>query len=248
MRESVKLYNGDCLEIMQEIPTGSVDMVLCDLPYGITRCKWDSVIPFAPLWEQYRRVAKESAAIVLFAAQPFTTALISSNGRDFRYCWYWKKNNKTGALFAKVQPMRCIEDVVVFYRKPPTYNAQGLTRLKKPIIKGNTKGNVYGSRKGNLQLCTGYPHHLLEFPNESADYKKRLHPTQKPVKLLEYLIRTYTNEGETVLDNCMGSGSTGAACVKTGRHFVGIEKDTQYFSVAKERIEAEIMANGKDIA
>lgn len=248
MNEAVKLYKGDCLEIMQEIPDGSIDMVLCDLPYGITRCKWDAMIPFAPLWEQYRRITKENAAIVLFAAQPFTTALISSNKRDFRYCWYWKKNNKTGAPFAKVQPMRCIEDIAVFYRKPPIYNAQGVKKLDKPIIKGDAKGDVYGQRKGYLQICTGYPHHLLEFQNVSQDKEKRLHPTQKPVKLLEYMVRTYTNEGETVLDNCMGSGSTGAACVKTGRRFVGIEKDSQYFSVAKERIEAEIMANGKDIA
>lgn len=239
MENTIKLYQGDCLELMQDIPTGSVDMVLCDLPYGITACKWDSVIPFAPLWEQYKRVTKPSGAMVLFAAQPFTTALINSNRQNFRYCWYWKKNNKTGGPFARVQPMRCIEDIVVFYRKAPTYNPQGLVKLKKPIIIKPVKNNLYQyGGKSTVQEYTGYPHHLLEFKNE-AMCGNRLHPTQKPVKLLEYLVRTYTNEGELVLDNCMGSGSTGVACLKTGRRFIGIEKDEKYYKTASERIAKE---------
>ena len=237
---STEIHEGDCLEIMQEIPTGSVDMVLCDLPYGAVRCKWDNVIPFEPLWEQYRRVTKERAAVVLFAAQPFTTSLISSNRRNFRYCWYWKKNNKTGAPFAHVQPMRCVEDIAVFYKKSPTYNAQGLVALKDPIINKPRAEGVYGAHKNvSVTKYTGWPHHLLEFANEVQNNRNRLHPTQKPVKLLEYLIKTYTNPGEVVLDNCMGSGSTGVACLNTGRRFIGIEKDPHYFEIAKKRIKAE---------
>lgn len=242
MTDQLKIHKGDCLEIMQEIPTGSVDMVLCDLPYGTTDCKWDIVIPFEPLWEQYHRVTKERAAVVLFAAQPFTTALISSNRRQFRYCWYWKKNNKTGGNFSHVQPMRCVEDIAVFYKKAPTYNAQGLVAMKEPVMKKpvKTPDGVYKARKnGNVKKYTGWPHHLLEFGNEAASNRNRLHPTQKPVKLLEYLVKTYTNPGEVVLDNCMGSGSTGVACLNTGRRFIGIEKDPHYFETAKQRIEAE---------
>lgn len=240
MMYSPEIYKGDCLEIMQEIPTGSVDMVLCDLPYGTTVCKWDSVIPFEPLWEQYQRVTKERGAVVLFAAQPFTTALINSNRRQFRYCWYWKKNNKTGAPFAHVQPMRCVEDIAVFYKKSPTYNAQGLVALKEPVINKPRAGSVYHPHKNaSVKKYTGWPHHLLEFANEAQSNRNRLHPTQKPVKLLEYLIKTYTNPGEVVLDNCMGSGSTGVACLNTGRRFIGIEKDPHYFETAKQRIEAE---------
>ena len=236
----MELLQGDCLEIMQKIPDGTVDMVLCDLPYGITACKWDSILPFAPLWEQYRRVTKQNGAMVLFGAQPFTTALINSNRRDFRYCWYWRKNNKTGGNFAKVQLMRCIEDIAVFYRAAPTYNPQGLVELKKPIYKRPTANSITGeSKNGSLQRYKGYPHHLLDFPNEAVNHRKRLHPTQKPVKLLEYLVNTYTHKGDTVLDNCMGSGSTGVACVRTGRRFIGIEKDPHYFQIAKERIEKE---------
>ena len=240
MENQTTLYQGDCLEILQEIPPGSVDMVLCDLPYGITACKWDSVIPFPPLWEQYWRITKEHSPVVLFAAQPFTTALIASGRPHFRYCWYWKKNNKTGGTFAKVQPMRCIEDIAVFYKKAPTYNPQGLRKLSAPKINKQVKDSIYGgdNRKPSLQEYTGYPHHLLEFNNDAMG-RNRLHPTQKPVPLLEYLVKTYTNEGDTVLDNCMGSGSTGVACIRTGRKFIGIEKDPQYFQVAQDRLDTE---------
>lgn len=238
--EDIKLYLGDCLEIMQEIPSGSVDMVLADLPYGITDCKWDSVIPFAPLWDQYWRITKDRGPVVLFAAQPFTTALINSGRRYFRYCWYWKKNNKTGATFARVQPMRCIEDIAVFYRQAPTYNAQGLVELEKPKEHKPGRSRLYQYRgSGSVQKYTNWPHHLLEFANEAVDSRKRLHPTQKPVKLLEYLVKTYTNAGELVLDNCMGSGSTGVACIRTGRRFIGIERDAGYYDLACKRLERE---------
>ena len=173
---------------------------------------------------------------MLFASQPFTTKLVFSNFNNFRYCWYWKKNNVTGALFAKVQPMRCVEDICVFYRHKPTYNPQGLVRLDKCIVNMPDDSEVYGRKKNaSIQTHIGYPKNLLEFKNIPAN--ARLHPTQKPVELLEYLIKTYTNEGETVLDNCMGSGSTGVACMNTNRRFIGFELDKQYFEVAKERLK-----------
>jgi site-specific DNA-methyltransferase (adenine-specific) len=239
----VKLLHGDCLELMKEIPDKSIDMILCDLPYGTTACKWDSVIPFEPLWEQYSRIIKDNGAIVLFSAQPFTTALISSNLKQYRYNWYWKKNNKTGFTFAKYQPMRCIEDICVFYKKAPLYNPQGLIALENPKVRQknptlkDTTHRLNKKQKPFVSRFTNYPAHLLEFANEAASNRNRFHPTQKPVDLLEYLIKTYTNEGETVLDNCMGSGSTGVACVNTGRQFIGIEKDKNYFNIAEGRIK-----------
>lgn len=237
------LLQGDCLNLIQDIPEKSVDMILCDLPYGTTACKWDSVIPFKPLWEQYERLIKDNGAIVLFSSQPFTTRLIHSNMKDFRYCWYWKKKNVTGGQFAKVQPMRCIEDICVFYKQKPTYNPQGLIKLEKPLQwKVNEISNLYkwrGSAKGASEY-TNYPKHFVEFAKD----KKNFHPTQKPVALLEYLIKTYTNKGETVLDNCMGSGSTGVACVNTGRKFIGIELEEKYYNTAKERIEKALTEKG----
>lgn len=223
-------------------------MILCDLPYGTTDCQWDSVIPFIPLWEQYKRIIKENGAIVLFSAQPFTTALINSNLKQYRYNWYWKKNNKTGFAFAKFQPMRCIEDICVFYKVAPVYNPQGLKRLDKPKTRQKnetSKDSVYKQEtllKRHTQHYTNYPSHLLEFANEAINNKNRLHPTQKPVKLLEYLIKTYTNKGDVVLDNCMGSGSTGVACVNTERRFIGIEKDKKYFEIAKQRINNAVFS------
>lgn len=231
----ITLHHGNCLEIMKDIPEKSIDLILCDLPYGATACKWDSVIAYKPLWEQYERVIKDNGAVVLFAIQPFTTKLIQSNFKYFRYCWYWKKSNVTGGQFAKVQPMRCIEDICVFYKKMPVYNPQGLIKLEKPKInKPNTKAKVYEWRaNSSKQEYTNYPKHLLEFSKD----KKRLHPTQKPVALLEYLIKTYSNEGDTVLDNCMGSGSTGEACKNTNRKFIGIELEKKYFKIAEERLK-----------
>ena len=231
------LLNGDCLELMKGISDNSVDMVLCDLPYGTTACKWDIIIPFEELWNQYNRIIKDNGAIVLFSAQPFTTRLINSNLKNFKYCWYWKKNNVTGGIFCKYQPMRCIEDICVFYKKMPTYNPQGLKKLDKNIMHIPKENEVYKKKKNpSVQTHTGYPKHLLEFTNNATN--KRYHPTQKPVELLEYLIKTYTNEGDIVLDNCMGSGSTGVACWNTKRRFIGIELNEKYFNISKNRINS----------
>ena len=220
---------------MRELPDSSIDMILCDLPYGTTDCSWDVVIPFEPLWSQYKRIIKGNGAVVLFSAQPFTTDLINSNRRNYRYSWYWKKNNKTGALNCKRQPLRCVEDISVFYCKQPVYNPQGLIRLDKPVLnKADNKTPLWrGKKNDSLQLYTNYPNHLLEFAKDPD----HMHPTQKPVSLLEYLIRTYTDEGDTVLDNCMGSGSTGVACLNAKRRFIGMEADEKYFRIAQERLE-----------
>lgn len=232
----IQLMLGDCLELMHDIPDGSVDMVLCDLPYGTTQNKWDSVIPFEPLWEQYRRITKKNAAIVLTASQPFTTALIASNMKMFKYCWIWEKSRVTGVLNAKHQPLRNYEDVVVFGNGngKTTYNPQGVQRCDKVLVdKGSSKN--YGAKRHEpyRQTQTGYPRQVIRIASEG----KTVHPTQKPANLMEYLIRTYTNEGETVLDNCMGSGTTGVACANTSRAFIGIELDPDYFEIAKQRIK-----------
>ena len=237
----MKLLHGDCLKLMKEIPDNSVDLILCDPPYGTTDCKWDSILPFDKLWEQYDRVLKSNGAAVIFSAQPFTTQLIYSNRKAFRYCWYWLKNQPTGFTYARYQPMRKVEDICVFYRKHGTYNPQGIqaikgakVRKKQPsdresIYKMSTLLNEYTPR------FTNWPKNVLQFNTERG-----LHPTQKPVPLLEYLVRTYTNEGDTVLDNCMGSGSTGVAVKRVGgRKFIGIEQNKQYFETARERIEKE---------
>ena len=211
-------------------------MILCDLPYGMTDCKWDTIIPFDELWKQYNRIVKDNGAVVLFSAQPFTTKVIGSNPKQFRYCWYWVKPYATGFCFAKYQPMRKVEDICVFYKKAVTYFPQGLKAVKNPKEKKKKKksGSVYsGLSKPHIQKWTNYPTNIL---NYAGVYKDRKHPSQKPVDLLEYLIKTYTNEGETVLDNCMGSGSTGEACINTGRRFIGIEKDDKYYKLAKERL------------
>lgn len=245
------LMHGDCLERMSEIPTGSVDMILCDLPYGTTACKWDSVIPFEPLWGQYRRIAKKNAAIVLTASQPFTTALIASNMGEFKYCWVWEKSKPTGFINAKNAPLKKHEDIAVFSRGATannnlnrmSYHPQGLVKSGKKVRSKNDESDAWGARPsrkndGYIQEFTNYPTSLLSVASEG----KTVHPTQKPVALMEYLIRTYTNEGETVLDNCMGSGTTGVACVRTGRNFIGIERDEGYFKIARERINGELDA------
>ena len=246
----IKLLQGDCLELMKDIPDGSIDMILCDLPYGTTACKWDSVIPFDALWLQYKRVVKSNGAIVLTASQPFTSALVMSNVKDFAYTWLWVKTRPTGFANAKKQPLRCVEDVLVFYGKPPTYNPQDIIRVDKvcrnsksaggETIRSNVeessgKGSLRTGGKEYVQEFTNYPRQFLELPHDSIG---RVHPTQKPIALMEYLIRTYTNKGETVLDNCMGSGTTGVACINTNRNFIGIEMDENYFSIAKNRIES----------
>jgi len=238
----MKLMHGDCLELMLELPDASVDMVLCDLPYGTTSCAWDSVIPFEPLWAQYKRIAKPNAAMVLTAAQPFTTALIASNMRDFRYCLVWDKVGTTGFQTAKVMPLRRHEDICVFYGAKPPYNPAMETR-GAPRKKGGsqTDNGCYGDLRSTESFNNSYyPTSIIQVSNASK--RGLVHPTQKPVALMEYLIRTYTNPGDTVLDNCMGSGTTGVACVNTGRDFVGIERDDKYFEIARERIQG---AKGK---
>lgn len=237
----MQLFNGDCLELMKDIPAGSVDLILCDPPYGTTDCSWDSVLPFDRLWGEYDRVLKPNGVVVLFSAQPFTTQLIHSNSKAFRYCWYWIKNQPTGFTYARYQPMRKVEDICVFYRKRGTYNPQGIQRIynAKPKRKRATKGDhIYDMNtlgKEYTPRFTNWPKNVLQF-----DCERGHHPTQKPVPLLEYLVKTYTNEGDTVLDNCMGSGSTGVAVKRVGgRHFIGIEQNKDYFDIARERIEKE---------
>ncbi len=228
-----RVTQGDCLEVMKQIPDKSIDMILCDLPYGKTICKWDSIIPFAPLWEQYERVIKDHGAIVLTANQPFTTKLISSNLKLFRYCWIWDKLHHSNPLIAKIQPLRVYEDICVFYKKKCTYNPQGV--IKVNLAKKSPKSNTFRTpkRENYIQDQTGYPTNILRFPKDTKHY----HPTQKPVTLFEYLIKTYTNVGEVVLDNCIGSGTTGVAALNTGRSFIGIEKDPEFVEIASRRIE-----------
>ena len=316
------IKQGDCLELMKEIPDKAVDMVLCDLPYGITKCQWDKVLPFCELWHNYRRIVKPNGTIALFSNQPFTTKLIGSNLQNYKYSWYWIKQNSTGFQFAKYQPMRKVEDINIFlnnstdnkgqylqtreylqaereksglqlsdfkkligtnmaghyftsgkqftlpnaeaykllqttgyFQMPykelqalyksekiryiaPTYNPQGLKEYDKPIkvVKNRKKeDSVVPDTIGNEYIVKyyNYPNNILQYGYD----KDRVHPTQKPVPLLEYLIKTYTNEGQTVLDNCMGSGSTGVAAVNTGRQFIGFELNPQYYETAKNRIE-----------
>lgn len=227
-----RLIHGECLAEMANLPPGSVELILADLPYGTTQNKWDSIIPLEPLWEQYRRIAKPNAAIVLTAAQPFTSVLGASNISDLRYAWVWEKENATGHLNAKRMPMKLTEDVLVFYREQPTYSPQGVRECNKIARKGGN-GSCYGASKNEfLQTQEGYPRNILRFPRDPG----KVHPTQKPVALMEYLIKTYTNPGETVLDNTMGSGTTGVACRNTGRRFIGIEMDKTYFDIATNRI------------
>ena len=247
MADNVTLHHGDCLEVMASIPDGSVDLILCDLPYGTTACKWDTVIPFAPLWAHYRRVAKRNAAIVLTAAMPFTAALVMSNAADFRYRWVWDKVNRpTGFLDAKKRPLRIVEDVCVFYRALPEYAPQKWQG--KPYTAWHGKpghqtkgGEVYRPLPATHTDCSDgmrYPQDLLSIKADNRGVEGRVHPTQKPVALMEYMIRTYTQPGELVLDNCMGSGTTGVACANTGRRFIGIEQDAKYFDIARARIGA----------
>ena len=242
-----KLYQGDCIEVMKDIEDGSVDLVLTDPPYGTTACKWDSVIPFEPMWEQLNRIIKPNGAICLFGSEPFSSALRMSNIKNFKYDWIWDKRIPSGMSYARFQPMRQTENISVFCNGKTVYNPQ-MVKRDKPIKKG---GNKY-SPSAPIQAC-----------KEGKDFKKTyeyknpinlivfdkirkgsLHPTQKPVALLEYLIRTYTNEGETVLDFTMGSGSTGVAALNTNRNFIGIELDEEYFKIAENRIKQAIIDKG----
>jgi len=230
-----RLMHGDCLERMDEIEDGSIDMVLADPPYGTTASRWDSIIPLEPMWEQLKRVIKPNGAIVMTASQPFTSVLVSSNLKQFAYEWIWVKSKITGVLNAKKMPVRKHEQVLVFCDKKctGTYNAQGLI-AKGTVTKQGGNSDNYGERnaKEYIQAWTNWPRDVLEIKSEG----KTVHPTQKPVALMEYFVATYTNKGETVLDFTMGSGTTGVACANLGRVFIGIEMDKHYFDVAQSRI------------
>ena len=238
----IELWQGDCLELMKNIPDGSVDLVLCDLPYGTTRNKWDSIIPLDRLWEQYKRVIKDNGAIVLFSAEPFTSLLITSNIQWFRYDLIWSKTQGSDFLNANRKPLRAHENICVFYKKQPTYNPQKTDGKPYKAKSGETTSSNFGKFNGNHHTenkdgkrC---PLSVLRFSGEHNRGKQ--HPTQKPTDLLEWLIKTYTNKGEIVLDNSMGSGSCGVACVNTNRHFIGIELDDGYFNIAQKRIKTTI--------
>lgn len=245
-------YQGDCLVEMDKIEDKSVDMILCDLPYGTTACKWDSVIPFEPLWKHYERIIKDKGAIVLFGIEPFSSYLRISNIKQYKYDWVWKKNMGSNFLFANNQPMKINELISVFYINQPTYNPQ-----KTDAVNGYyTNKNAINKKKDNALQTNNFKEltgiNNLSKTNYGANYdpnkklpesiiefkkvRKPIHPTEKPVLLMEYLIKTYTNEGEIVLDNCMGSGTTGVACRNTNRHFIGIEQDEKYFNLAVNRI------------
>jgi DNA modification methylase len=250
------VYHGDCLEIMKNIDNQSIDMILCDLPYGTTQCKWDIIIPFEKLWEQYERIIKKNGAIVLFGGEPFSSLLRTSNLKLYKYDWKWDKITGTGHLCVKYQPLQRIEDIIVFAKNTPTYNPQ-MKKLdeqttKKKIAKISKKKTC----KSNSELTNArneldindrdisnynyaYPDNLLSYSKymQECNNVKRVHPTQKPVALFEYLIKTYTNEDNLVLDNCIGSGTTAIACLNTNRNFIGIEKELKYVQAANQRIQ-----------
>ena len=234
-----KIYNEDCLEGMKRIPDGSVDMILCDLPYGTTACKWDEIIPFGPLWEQYNRIIKDNGAIVLTASQPFTTKLINSNINLFKYELIWDKVKPSSGLHAKQQPLRQHENILIFGKNKIEYNPQmekTELRIDKPRVANN--GEAFGGKnvlRQHNNKGLKYPRSILKVSN--ANQRGKVHPTQKPVALFEYLVKTYTSGGETVLDNCMGSGTTAIACLNTNRNFIGFELDKEYFDIASKRIE-----------
>lgn len=238
MTEKYSIKQGNCLDLMAQMESKSIDMILCDLPYGTTRNKWDTIIPFDELWQNYNRVIKDNGAIVLFGNQPFTSHLVISNEKYFRYSLVWVKNKFSDFLNAKRKPMKVNEDILVFYKKQPNYNPQ--YTYGEPYTRWNTQNAVnkqtnYGTHNMNVSHSDGkrLPLTVLNFNR----VERPVHPTQKPTDLLSYLIKTYTNENDVVLDNCMGSGSTGVACMETNRKFVGFELDENYFKIAEERIK-----------
>ena len=237
MIELDKIYNEDCLEGMKRITDGSVDAIICDLPYGTTRNVWDSVIPLDKLWEQYKRIAKPNAAICLFAQTPFDKVLGCSNLEWLKYEWIWVKENGTGFLNAKKMPLKNHENILVFYRELPTYNPNMRKGFEPYKCKTGYKGTNYGNYEKVVTISNGerYPLSVLNYNRDQDAF----HPTQKPVDLLRYLIRTYSNEGDTILDNCMGSGTTAVACIREKRHFIGFELNKEYFDKACKRIDAE---------
>ena len=233
----IKLIHGDCLIEMKRIPDKSIDCIICDLPYGTTACKWDTIIPFEPLWAQYKRIIKDNGAIVLFGNEPFSSKLRLSNFEMYKYDWKWDKVRGSNFATVKIRPFNSFEDIMVFYKKQPTYNPQmeeGKPYSQKQGYVGESKQTGL-HRKEVITVNNGerYPLSIIRFSKEQG-----LHPTQKPEALLKYLVKTYTNEGDTVLDNTMGSGTTGVACKNLNRNFIGIELDEKYFNIAKERIEA----------
>lgn len=240
MLKTNEVYCGNCLEVMKDIDDKSIDMILCDLPYGTTACKWDTIIPFQPLWEQYKRVIKDNGAIVLTASQPFSSALVMSNPKWFKYEWIWEKSKASGYLNSKVMPLISHENVLVFGKGKLKYNPQMVAG--KPYNKGygHRPTEVYGKQVATLvKNDTGnrYPRTVQYFV--TAEREGKLHPTQKPIALFEYLINTYTNENDIVLDNCAGSGTTGLACKNTNRNYILIEQDQQYCEISKRRLESD---------
>lgn len=237
----INIKQGDCLELMKEIPDNSIDMILYDLPYGTTRNKWDNIIPLNDLWKSYKRIIKKNGAIVLFGDGMFTASLMLSNPKMWRYNLIWDKQRGCDFLNANIKPLKSHEDICVFYKHKPTYNKQYWYAKPYKLIKNGSLSENYGDRKtAYTESKDGKrnPLSILSFPRDN----KKLHPTQKPVALLEYLIKTYTNEGETVLDNCMGSGSTGVACINTNRNFIGYELDEKYFKIAEKRLNECVKA------
>lgn len=231
-------FNEDTFVAMKTLKSSSVDLLLVDLPYGTTACPWDSVLPLDKLWDEYHRVCKTTAPMIFTCAQPFTTELISSNLSEFSYCWVWEKAKPVGHLRANKQPMKKHEDIAVFLRKQGTYNPQGLVAIEPRTVKRTNKGGVYAGEQASTstrQKFTNYPNSILRFPAQSGRY----HPTQKPVRLFEYLIKTYSNEGDLVLDNCAGSGTTALAAEQANRKWICIEKDPHYFKIACTRIRDE---------
>jgi len=240
----IELIQGDCLEKMKDIPDGSIDMVMADPPYGTTACKWDSIIPLEPMWEQLKRVIKQNGAIVMTASQPFTTTLIASNMKMFKYCWVWKKSKCGSPFSAKYRPLCKHEDVLVFSKNggktqylPQMTKGEPYKRAYTPTKTNNMKYGISGVETDNKG--TRHPTTIIDI-RQKWRRQDQVHPTQKPVALMEYLIKTYTNEGETVLDFTMGSGTTGVACKNLNRNFIGIEKDDKYFEIAEKRINENI--------
>lgn len=241
------LWNGDCLELMSQIPSESIDMIFADLPYGTTNCDWDIKISFEKLWQHWNRIAKENAAIILTGQQPFTTDIINSNRKNFRYEIIWEKTQKLGFLDANRKPLRAHENIIVFYKKLPTYNPQFISAEKKrsPSKPADNRYEGYGAAAGKIWTDNGkrFPHSVIKISSWNGSIfgntdKATKHPTQKPVELLDWLIKTYTNEGDTVLDCVMGSGTTGVSCKKNNRHFIGIEKEKTFYDVAVSRVSA----------
>lgn len=239
-----EIFFGDCIELLKKIPDNSIDMILCDLPYGTTQCKWDTVLPMEELWIEYNRVCKERAAMVFTSAQPFTSSLVMSNVKYFKYTWVWEKSKATGYLNAKKMPMRAHEDICVFYRKPPTYNPQMVQGTPYDKGKAHRPTDVYGAQKGKIHVKSEsglrYPRTVQYFKTAESEGKV-FHSTQKPLALFEYLIKTYTNEGELVLDNCIGSGTTALACINTNRNYVGMEIDPDFYNIAQERTKQALL-------